>query len=286
MQRSKTTDDDRPRTAATPRPATIVGGSAGKNADLPPVPTGIQKLLRLAEVDAGFRRELLARRAGIASAAGVALTASEAAILGAVPAAQLEAMIGHLPPPPAGRRTFLRQTASTAVMLLGGAVLAECAGCTKGVGPETPPPTDAEAGASAPEDVPPRPEVTELPLTGGAAPDEPPPRPYEPAPPTAGVRPDPPEPPGEEPAPPRPEHNEMDTDGGISPDLREPPDAGDGSSDGEIERPGSVMVPQGIQPDMPPPRPSTRPTTTHGGVRRSTLAPERARARGKLSHEL
>ena len=123
MQRSRSTDDDQPEDGRNTSPrTTIVGGRPPeKNAGLPPVPTGIQKLLRLAEVDAGFRRELLARRAGIASAAGVALTASEAAILDAVPAAQLEAMVGHLPPPPASRRTFLRQTASTAVMLLGGA---------------------------------------------------------------------------------------------------------------------------------------------------------------------
>jgi hypothetical protein len=115
--------DEPPAEPPSPR-TTIVGGRPPERTGAaPPVPSGIQRLLRLASVDDPFRQELLQQRGEIASAAGVDLTPSERAILESVPAAHLEAMIAGLPPPPADRREFLRGTAASAVLLLGGAAL-------------------------------------------------------------------------------------------------------------------------------------------------------------------
>ncbi len=104
--------------AKTPRNPKATPAAAS---DLPPVPTGIQNLLRLASVDRQFRKQLVERRDGLAAVAGVELSASERVILRQVAASQLEAMIDNLPSPPADRREFLRQTAASTVLLLGGA---------------------------------------------------------------------------------------------------------------------------------------------------------------------
>lgn len=173
---------------------------------LPPVPTGIQSLLRLASVDATFREELVLRRADLAPVAKIPLTDSERAILGAIPDDQLREMAAKMPPPPPARRDFLRQTASTALVLLGGVALASTLGAFHEPGPlrlmgcnpmasgggaapdwpEEPVTTaagddDSAAGdddsakeAATPlEQHPARPEHTKLPTRGGAAPDLP-----------------------------------------------------------------------------------------------------------------
>jgi hypothetical protein len=119
-----------------------------------PLPTGIQALLRLAAVDADFRRKLLESRGAAAAEAGVELTPSEQAVLQAAPAAQLELMIDSVPPP--DRRSFLQGVAASAVTVLGGAALAEAARLedltakggarpdvpqpTRGIRPDVPPP--------------------------------------------------------------------------------------------------------------------------------------------------
>jgi hypothetical protein len=218
---------DEPAETPSPR-TTIVGGRPPEqDAKLPPVPTGIQRLLRLASIDEAFRRELVARRGAVAEAAQVPLSPSEAAILKAIPAGQLAEMATKLPPPPRGRRDFLRQTAATAVVLLGGAALSESvSGCDKpaaepapsrpdhnetqavaGVAPDVPPePSASDAGADSPA----RPEERPMETEGGAAPDEPPPRIDKPIK-TRGVSDDlPPE---------RPEERPMDTKGGAEPSL-------------------------------------------------------------------
>lgn len=165
------------------------GGSGGHppegQGDLPPVPTGIQKLLRLAGEDPQFRRLFLTQRADVSGAAGVVLAPSERAILAAVPTRQLEAMIDRVPPAAPDRREFFRQTAASAVVLLGGATLGHTvSGCEK-------------KATSLREDDPSRPDRNTTKEVGGAAPDEP---------------------------PPRPEHREMETDGGSAPDLPPRPD--------------------------------------------------------------
>lgn len=235
MGRSRMFDHEEPGDNQSPR-TTIVGGRPPEGrGDVPPVPTGIQKLLRLAGEDDQFRLIFLERRAGVAKAAGIELSASERAILSAVPSRQLEAMIQRVPPTPRDRRHFLRQTAASAVVLLGGAALSEAAsGCKQQSGP------GSAAGSTGgpfaqppPDDDPQRPEHNPMQTEGGAAPHEPPlrpeknhmapggsrpepdagaPPPPQPSnPPTRGIRPDLP--------PPRPDKNDMMRTGGAAPDM-------------------------------------------------------------------
>lgn len=233
MSRSRMMKDDDPAEPNTPSPrTTIVGGRPPEEgAKLPPVPTGIQRLLRLASINEDFRQQLVEKRGEVAVAAEVGLTASEAAVLAAIPAQQLEEMAQKMPPPAAPRREFLRQTAATAVVLLGGAALGEAlTGCrTKPKEPETE------------VDVPDRPDAREMETEGGAAPDEPPDeRPDHRMQAPGGAAPDEP--------PERPDNREMEKTGGAAPD--EPP-----------ERPIETPKPTGIRPDLPPERPKdTSPT--------------------------
>lgn len=201
----------------SPHP-TIVGGRPPEaGVDLPPVPTGIQKLLRLASVDEAFRRELVARPAALAVTAGVGLTASERSVLEAIPGDQIEEMARKMPPPPPQRRDFLRQTAATAVVLLGGAALSGTVGAccldvdspTRVLRRET-----QEDGGAAPDEPPERPDTRLMETEGGAEPDEPP-EPTEPE-----------ESPTEEEGDGdlnRPDHREM-TSGGAAPDWPPPKD--------------------------------------------------------------
>ena len=233
MKRSRMFDDEAPERAAMPSPrTTIVGGRPPEDgASLPPVPTGIQRLLYLAAMDDAFRRVLCDRRAGAASAAGVELTASEAAILGAITEAQLEGMIASIPPPPVERRSFLRETAASAVIALGGAALATTCvtSCTRGA--------TADVPAAKPDSGPPRPTHRETESEGGAAPHPP---------------------------PPRPTRRETETEGGAAPD--EPPRVGDRpSATGGGAAPDTppprethrMPAPGGAAPDHPKPKPPT-----------------------------
>lgn len=204
MGRSRMFDDDVPRHDDEPVPprTTIVGGRPPeKQGEAPPVPTGIQRLLRLAAIDEAFRAQLLEKRDGVAAAAGVELTATERSVLRAASDAQLDAMARHLPAPESARREFFRQTAATAAALLAGPVLLACESCTavKGSRPDVPPPpppAPPEPSATpAPTDgfaepPPPRPEQNPMQTEGGAAPDEPPPEPPPPYPAPTGIKPD------------------------------------------------------------------------------------------------
>ncbi len=98
---------------------------ADRESSLPPVPTGIQKLLRLASVDDDFCDQLIQHRAAVAEAAGVQLSGSEQAILEAIPAEQLREMAQQMPPPVPQRREFLRRAATAALVLFGGGVVAD-----------------------------------------------------------------------------------------------------------------------------------------------------------------
>ena len=237
MGRSRMFDHEDPAGGQNPSPrTTIVGGRPPENrSDLPPVPTGIQRLLRLAREDARFRTLFLTQRGEVAAAADIELTASENAILAAVPVRQLEAMIDRVPPPSPDRREFLRQSAASAVVLLGGATLAEAvSGCgkqqTATPGPaSTTTPAPGPFAEPPPEEEPHRPDHNDMQSEGGAAPDEPP----EPEP----------------PPPPRPDHNHM-APGGSRPDY----DAG---------RPNPT---RGIRPDIPPERPEHPDTIRMGGI--------------------
>ena len=189
--------------------------SSDSQPGLPPVPTGIQRLLRLASLNESFLRELVARRGDVAPVAGVPLTPSEAAVLAAIPEPQLLEMARQMPPPLAPRREFLRQTAATAVVLLGGAALAEGAtGCNETSSKDPVEPKRKSQGKDP--DQPTRTTRRETDLTGGAAPDEPPERPDASASAsTIGAEGPPPPPP---PPPPRPDYR-LQAPGGANPDM-------------------------------------------------------------------
>ena len=275
MARIKMFRNDEPTAGETPSPRTTIVGGRPPEADakLPPVPTGIQSLLRLASVDPKFRRRLLERRGEVAPAARIVLNSTERAILAAIPTAQLEQMIDFLPPPPAGRHAFLRQTAATAVVLLGGAVLADCAGCKQTTtAADQPPPIVQDAGAG-PADAPP------MPLLADVYGEPPPIRPDEMPPPPGGIPPDlpPPLPPpdaGVDDAPARPEHNLMEAEGGAAPDEPPPvrPEYNSTAVDGGISpdlippRPEEYHPTRGIQHDLPPVRPFASEMATTGGA--------------------
>jgi hypothetical protein len=164
---------------------------------MPPVPVGIQRLLRLASEDSRFRSLLVRQRSEVARAAGIELTRSEEAILAAVSARQLDAMIDKVPAPAPDRRDFFRQSAASAVVLLGGATLGlSASGCEErpmlvtGVRPDLPPERVDAGGAEekAPEERPTPPASSDTPpervedpehpkAIGGVLADEPPPRP-------------------------------------------------------------------------------------------------------------
>lgn len=236
MGRSRMFGDEAPAesgSSASPR-TTIVGGRPPEpSVGLPPVPTGIERLLRLAAVDQAFRQVLVERRGAAAEAAGFELTPNEGAILSAIPANQLVAMAESLPAPAQPRRQFLQQAAASAVLALGGAALANCADC------------DPTRGIRS--DVPQRPEHNEMQETGGAAPDIPP-EPESPPP-----RPEHPEIPPEPQPPPRPDHSDMQGNGGAAPDL-------------PSLRPPEKHLTRGITHDLPPPRPEHSETQLLGGA--------------------
>ncbi len=147
---------------------TIVGGQPSEDkSELPPVPVGLQRLLRLASVDRRFRRELLQRRAELAETVPIQLTKSERAILNAVPAQQLGAMVDHMPPPAPSRRDFLRQTAFSSVLLLGAAGTAGALGACR---------RERILNAGQPDDLPPmrRDELPQDVMTAGQPVDLPP----------------------------------------------------------------------------------------------------------------
>jgi hypothetical protein len=168
---------------------------------LPPVPTGLQTLVRMAALDAAFLDQLLDRRADAAAAAGIELSPSERAILAALPREQLIGMARSVPAPPPDRRQFLAGAAAAAAALLLGSACGE----HRPVGKPVPQPPDA---APPPDASPPRPAeshptrgiVHDLPgsrptinnttMTGGSAPDVPEPRPERTTPSGGGHAPD------------------------------------------------------------------------------------------------
>lgn len=120
---------------------TIVGGRPpGSGTDVGRIPRGIEVLIKKASVDEGFRAILLARRTDAAGEIGLELADAEKAMLGSIPAAQLEAIISRTKVKPQNRRVFLGKVAAAMLAAVGvGAV-----GCekepptTKGVRPDKP----------------------------------------------------------------------------------------------------------------------------------------------------
>jgi hypothetical protein len=177
---------DRPEEQAAVR-TTIVGGRPpGSGQPIGPIPRGIEVLVKKASVDPEFRAALLAERAGAAGRIGLSLDPAEAAMLGAVPAAQLESIIARTTVPQEHRRAFLGHAAAAMLAAMG----LTTAGCGPIPGPVT---------GSRPDDIPPaagdRPDRPDAaPQTEPSPqPDETPketPPPRDPDPVTRGIRPD------------------------------------------------------------------------------------------------
>jgi len=237
MSKDRKTDEQDTLTGEPSPRTTIVGGRPPEGTPSRfPVPTGIQKLLHLAAASPEFLRLLIERRSRVAEAAGVALTGSEVAVLGAISDGQLATMAGAVPRSSLGPSS--RQVAAAAVVLLGGAGVAAC---------------------ELPEFIQDRVSRVEMATDGGAAPDEPPPRDTAmPAP--TGIQPDIPP----DPAEPEPDGEDEDAPPAI-PELEEP---------AVEEVPEQARPTRGIRPDIPPIREEVRPMETAGGAEPSE-PPER-----------
>ncbi len=83
-----------------------------------PIPRGMEVLIKKASVDPAFKATLLESRAGAAAEIGLALEPSEAAMLDAVPATQLEAIIAQTSVPQGHRRAFLGKAAAAMLAAL------------------------------------------------------------------------------------------------------------------------------------------------------------------------
>jgi hypothetical protein len=104
------------------------------------IPRGIEVLVKKASVDPEFRALFLERRAGAAGEIGLALEPAEAAMLAAVPAAQLEAIIARTAVPEEHRRAFLGKAAAAMLATLGLTVAAPS--CSTGERSDRPPPDE------------------------------------------------------------------------------------------------------------------------------------------------
>ncbi len=108
-----------------------------------PIPRGIEVLVKKAAVDPDFKQLLLAKRAGAAREIGLELSPGEAALLGSVPAAHLDAIIAQTVVSPMTRAAFLGRAAAAMLAALAGVGIAEAgvpqAGVvSKGVSPVPP----------------------------------------------------------------------------------------------------------------------------------------------------
>ncbi|MHC4249684.1 MAG: hypothetical protein ACYS9X_11215 [Planctomycetota bacterium] len=115
--------------------------SSGRDEGGRELPRGIEVLVKKAAVDAGFKALLLEERAGAAAEINLELDPAEAAMLMAIPAAQLETIIAATKVDEKVRPAFLGKAAAVMVAALG---VGELAGCnvmlqSKGARPDRPP---------------------------------------------------------------------------------------------------------------------------------------------------
>ncbi|HEY3323430.1 MAG TPA: hypothetical protein VGP72_23450 [Planctomycetota bacterium] len=154
---------------------TIVGGRPpGCGTEIGTVPRGIEILIKKASVDPDFKRRLLESRAEAAGVIGLKLEPSEALMLGAVPAAQLEAIIGGTKVSELERSAFLGAAAALMLAALTGCgqeksppVAGIAPGRTLGISPDRP---DVKPVKPAEPNTPPK----EVAPTDGIRPDRPP----------------------------------------------------------------------------------------------------------------
>jgi hypothetical protein len=110
---------------------TIVGGRPpGCGTEVGNIPRGIEILVKKAAVDLKFRKLLLEKRAGAAEEIKLELEPAEAAMLTAIPAAQLDAIIAGTKVDEKVRPAFLGRVAAIMIAALGAGVLPS--GCSSG----------------------------------------------------------------------------------------------------------------------------------------------------------
>jgi hypothetical protein len=111
---------------------TIVGGRPpGGGANVGDIPRGVEVLIKKAAVDPTFNRLLLEKRAEAAKTIALKLEPAEAAMLSAVPEAQLKAIVANTKVSPSLRPAFLGYAAGVMLAALGTATL----GCNGDGGP-------------------------------------------------------------------------------------------------------------------------------------------------------
>lgn len=140
------------------------------SAKLPPVPVGIQRLLRLAADDEAFLGEIEKRPDVAASTVCVNLTANELAILRAIPPEQLRLMVANLP------HTDVEAQATPPLPPIApqGIRPDQPPVAPAGIRPDQPPERSPDTRVSfgiAPDD--PRLQPQEVPVSDGIRPDEP-----------------------------------------------------------------------------------------------------------------
>ncbi len=137
------------------------------------IPRGIEILVKKAAVDPAFKEILFEKRAEAAEAIALKLEPAEAAMLNAVPAAQLETIIAHTTVSPKLRPAFLGYAAAVMLAALG-AVTASCA-ATFGNQPDPPEdPPEGPPGIFDPSDnATKQRETGDEPVTRGIKPDRP-----------------------------------------------------------------------------------------------------------------
>jgi|GEM_PF-2486602 len=132
---------------------TIVGGRPrARRKRTITIPIGLEKVLTRAAGDPAFRRRLFEDRRLALASLGWELSTSEAVILGAVPDAVLEAMIGRIDLKQHTKRRFMKGIATAAFATAAMTSGVTCVGCgdvaTKGIAPD-----DVQADVLQPADV-------------------------------------------------------------------------------------------------------------------------------------
>ncbi len=104
---------------------------------------GIEKVVALANLSAGWKKKVLAAPLAAADEAQVELTESERAIIASVPRATLERMIDSIGSKMSRPAGLLKAGAAAAAAALLASSLAGCDGCspvrTRGISPDRPP---------------------------------------------------------------------------------------------------------------------------------------------------
>ncbi len=101
-------------------------------------PRGIEILVKKASVDGAFKRHLLEERSGAAERIGLELDPAEAAMLDAIPEAQLANIISDTKLPPKLKPVFLGSTALLMAAVLGVSTAGCCCPTATGNRPDEP----------------------------------------------------------------------------------------------------------------------------------------------------